>query len=83
MKIVTSLAILLCAMFFGSVLAFDDPDLIFYFPFEKFDKGVALDRSGKAHNGTIKGDIRIVDEGKQNEAATWGGIKEHALRKTV
>jgi hypothetical protein len=55
----------------GSALAFDDPDLTFYFPFEEFDGNTALDQSGKGHNGTINGDIKIVDNGKLGKAAEF------------
>jgi len=65
------LAILMCILMAGSVLAFDEPDLIFYFPYEEFDGDTALDMSGKGHDGTINGDIKQVDDGKQGKAAEF------------
>ncbi|MBD3184799.1 hypothetical protein GF312_21130 [Candidatus Poribacteria bacterium] len=50
-------------IFISCLYAFDDPDLTFYFPFEAFDGDTALDKSGKGHNGTINGNIKIVDGG--------------------
>ena len=55
----------------SSALAFDDPDLVFYFPFEDFDGDTALDKSGNGHNGIIKGKIEVVDDGKQGKAAEF------------
>lgn len=71
MKIVVIFAILVFLVSAGSLLAFDDPDLILYFPFEEFDGNTALDQSGNGHNGTINGDIKIVDEGKMGKAAEF------------
>jgi|GEM_PF-493300 len=70
-KILVIFIILTFLVSVGSVLAFDDPDLIFYFPFEEFDGNTALDRSGNGHNGTINGDINIVDDGKLGKAAKF------------
>jgi hypothetical protein len=65
------LTILMCMVASSLALAFDDPDLIFYFPFEDFDGNTALDQSGNGHNGAINGDIKIVEEGKQGKAAEF------------
>jgi len=54
-----------------SSIAAVDPDLIFYFPFESFDGKTALDQSGNKHNGTINGNIQIVDGGKFGKAAKF------------
>ena len=56
----------------GSVAALDDPDMVLYFPFEKFDGNTALDQSGKGHNGTIDGDVTLVDGGRHGKAARFG-----------
>lgn len=66
------LLILLSFVFMsGSVLSYDDPDLIFYFPFEGFDGNKALDQSGNNHNGTINGNVKIVENGKFGKAAEF------------
>ena len=59
----------------SSVLALDDPDLVFYFPYENFNGDIALDQSGKGHNGSINGNIKLVDGGKRGKA----GASEKAL----
>ena len=46
-------------------------DLTFYFPFETLDGDIALDQSGKGHNGVINGDIRLVDSGRRGKAAEF------------
>ena len=46
-------------------------DLTFYFPFETLDGDIALDQSGKGHNGVISGDIRLVDGGRRGKAAEF------------
>jgi hypothetical protein len=71
MKVIVAFTTLMYLMAVGSVLAFDDPDLILYFPFEEFDGDTALDQSGNGHNGTINGQIKIVDGGKQGKAAEF------------
>jgi len=48
-----------------------DPDLIFYFPFEEFNGNIALDKSGNGHDGDIKGNIKIVDNGKFGKCAEF------------
>jgi hypothetical protein len=70
-KTVIAFAVLVYLIATSSVLAFDDPDLVFYFPFEEFDGNTALDQSGNGHNGMINGDIKIVDEGKMGKAAEF------------
>lgn len=65
---IVSIVFLLSAV---SAMAYDEPDLTFYFPFESFDGNTALDQSGKGHNGTINGDIKIVDGGKIGKAAEF------------
>lgn len=71
MRIIFIFTILLFMLFCSWAMAFSDPDLVFYFPFESFDGKTALDQSGKGHNGTINGDINIVDEGKMGKAAKF------------
>ncbi len=71
MRVIKGLAILIFMAAVSSVLALDELDLVFYFPFEGFDGDIALDQSGKGHNGTIKGDIEIVDGGKRGKAAKF------------
>jgi hypothetical protein len=71
MRTTVTLVILIFIVAVGSVLALEDPDLIFYFPFENFDGDTALDQSGKGHNGTINGDIKLVDGGKRGKAAQF------------
>ncbi len=64
--------IMLFFVFSPSVFsASKDPDLIFYFPFEKFDGNTALDMSGNGHNGDIKGNIKVVDGGKFGKCAQF------------
>ncbi len=71
MKIITIFVVLMCMTITCSLLAFDDPDLILYFPFEEFDGNTTLDQSGNGHNGTINGDIKLVDDGKIDKAAEF------------
>jgi hypothetical protein len=71
MRMIIAFAILVCIAAAGSVLALDASDLVFYFPFEEFDGDNALDQSGNGHNGTINGDIQLVDGGKRGKAAQF------------
>lgn len=71
MKAVLLSVIMLTFVFSPLVFsASKDPDLIFYFPFEKFDGNTALDMSGNGLNGEIKGNIKIVD-GKFGKCAQF------------
>ena len=67
----TTLALLFFIFISISGIAFSDPDLVFYFPFESFDGNKALDQSGNNHNGTINGNIKIADGGKFGKAAEF------------
>jgi hypothetical protein len=71
MKKIGVLAISMYLMIACSVLAFDDPDLVFYFSFESFDGNTVPDQSGQGHNGTINGNIESVDGGKHGKAAKF------------
>ena len=71
MRLTIAFAALICVAAAGPVAALDDPDLIFYFPFEQLDGDTALDQSGKGYNGTINGDIGLVEEGKRGKAAEF------------
>lgn len=66
-----SLALIFLIFVCSSLLAYDDPNLVFYFPFEEFDGNTALDQSGHGHKGTINGKISIVDGGKFGKAAEF------------
>jgi len=70
-KIILSFMLLVCLLSVGSVAALEQVDLVFYFPFESFDDDTALDQSANAHNGTINGDIEIVEGGKHGNAAKF------------
>ncbi len=63
--------ILMFAVMVSSAVAFDAPDLIFYFPFEEFEGDTALDKSGNGHDGTIQGNIKIAEDGKFGKAAEF------------
>ena len=63
--------VLIFAVIVSPALAFDAPDLIFYFPFDEFEGNTALDKSGKGHDGAIQGNIKIVDGGKFGKAAEF------------
>jgi hypothetical protein len=71
LKLFIILTILTCILWCNSVPGAGDPDLVFYFPFESFDGKTALDQSGNKFNGTINGDVQIVDGGKFGKAAKF------------
>jgi hypothetical protein len=71
MRMIVAFAVLIYIVAANSLLALDDPDLVFYFPFESFSGDAALDQSGKGHNGTINGDIKLVEGGKRGKAAQF------------
>lgn len=71
MRMIIAFTILVYIAAASSVLALDDPDLVFYFPYESFSGDTALDQSGKGHNGTINGNIKLVDGGKRGKAAQF------------
>jgi hypothetical protein len=71
MRLKRILIILIFAVIVSSATAFDEPDLIFYFPFEEFEGDAALDRSGNGHDGTIQGNIKIAEGGKFGKAAEF------------
>ena len=70
MRVIIAFSILVYIAAVSSVLALDDPDLVFYFPYENFNGDTALDQSGKGHNGTINGNIKLVDGGNSRKPAS-------------
>ncbi len=56
-----------------SVIALDDPDLIFYFTFEEISGDFIKDQSGKGHDGKIVGRVKLSDSGKRGKALELDG----------
>jgi len=59
----------MCSVFIASG-AFAAKDLMVYFPYEEIDNGIVPDMSGNGYDGTVNGDITLVD-GKFGEAAKF------------
>lgn len=65
MRVALCAAVWACAMF---ALA-QDPDLILYFDYEDFDGETAIDMSGNARNGVVKGNVSLEHDGERGNAA--------------
>lgn len=68
---ISILVSLLCFIITSSVLAADNPDLMFYYPFESINGDIVPDESGKGHNGTINGNIKLVDDPVHGKVAEF------------
>ena len=71
MRVTPVLVSLLCFVATASALAVDEPDLVFYFPFESINGDTALDQSGRGHNGTINGNINLAEDPDRGKVAEF------------
>lgn len=65
--------VILLVILSESVIALDDPDLIFYFTFEEISGDFIKDQSGKGHDGKIIGKVKLSDSGKRGKALELDG----------
>lgn len=65
--------VILLLLLSETVVALNDPDLIFYFTFEEIIGDFIKDQSGKGHDGRIVGKVKLSDAGKRGKALELDG----------